>query len=35
MAGVPDVRPFSVDAGRGGPLSHPQARVLVGLQGSA
>src|SRR5437762_2481672 len=28
-AGVPGLRPFSVDSSRGSPLSHAQARVLV------
>src|ERR1700741_4130560 len=32
VAGVPEVGPLSLDSGRGGPLSHAQACVLVGLE---
>ena len=32
MAGVPEVGPLGVDPGRGGPLAHAQAGVLVGAE---
>ncbi|SRR5208282_3729781 len=32
VGGVPEARPLSVHSGRGGPLSHAQACVLVGLE---